>query len=99
MKGLKVIQDLPESDATSQTDLLAAALIATKAIPKTEPRDAFPISGQWLGPSGALMQLDAWRNAALHFARHPKSSHFSSRAEAVRHVGFCVFRNCASRRQ
>ena len=41
---LNVIQSLPLSDATLETDLLAAALIAAKAIPETEPRDAFHIS-------------------------------------------------------
>jgi predicted nucleic acid-binding protein len=41
---LNVIQSLPLLDATLETDLLAAALIAAKAIPETEPRDAFHIS-------------------------------------------------------
>lgn len=41
---LDVIRALPLLDATFETDLLATALIAAKAIPETEPRDAFHIS-------------------------------------------------------
>jgi hypothetical protein len=41
---LELIQTLPLLDATSETDHLAAGLIAAKAIPETEPRDAFHIS-------------------------------------------------------
>jgi len=41
---LELIEALPLLDATLETDQLAAALIAAKAIPETEPRDAFHIS-------------------------------------------------------
>ena len=41
---LELIQALPLLDATSETDQLAAALIAAKAIPATEPRDALHTS-------------------------------------------------------
>ncbi len=38
---LELIEALPLLDATLETDQLAAALIAAKAIPETEPRDAY----------------------------------------------------------
>ena len=41
---LELIEALPLLDATLETDQLATALIAAKAIPETEPRDAFHIS-------------------------------------------------------
>jgi Arc/MetJ family transcription regulator len=41
---LEVVKDLSLLDGTTDTDLLAAALIAADAIPVSEPRDAFHIA-------------------------------------------------------
>ena len=41
---LELIEALQFLNATLETDQLATALIAAKAIPETEPRDAFHIS-------------------------------------------------------
>ena len=41
---LEIVKDLSLLDGTTDTDLLAAALIAANAIPVSEPRDAFHIA-------------------------------------------------------
>ena len=77
---LNVIQSLPLSDATLETDLLAAALIAAKAIPETEPRDAFHIS---IAATNGVKYLLTWN------FKHIANATLRKRIESVcRNAGF-----------
>jgi predicted nucleic acid-binding protein len=77
---LNVIQSLPLSDATLETDLLAAALIAAKAIPETEPRDAFHIS---IAATNGLKYLLTWN------FKHIANATLRKRIESVcRNAGY-----------
>ena len=77
---LELIQALPLLDATSETDQLAAALIAAKAIPATEPRDAFHTS---IAATNGVKQLFTWN------FKHIANATLRKRIESVcRNAGF-----------
>ena len=76
---LELIQALPLLDATS-TDQLAAALIAAKAIPETEPRDAFHTC---IAATNGSTYLLTWN------FKHIANATLSKRIESVcRNAGF-----------
>ena len=77
---LELIEALPLLDATLETDQLAAALIAAKAIPETEPRDAFHIS---IAATNGVKYLLTWN------FKHIANATLRKRIESVcRNAGF-----------
>ena len=77
---LELIEALPLLDATLETDQLATALIAAKAIPETEPRDAFHIS---IAATSGVKYLLTWN------FKHIANAILRKRIESVcRNAGF-----------
>jgi len=77
---LEIIKNLDLIDGTTDTDVLAAALLSANAIPVTEPRDAFHIA---IAATNGIRYLLTWN------FRHIANASLRSRIEAVcRDSGF-----------